>query len=240
MSDKDKGTPSVKESAKVNSDSTKNNDAEKSPDELKQIASDQKGRATKAEGERDTATARVKELEAELKGKSDDGKDVSDENIKAMAEKHGVDPKFAQELADSIKSGLSQEVKASEEKLTEAIQEGNNERNQEKLDKAFDAAFNVSSEEYGDLKIDKDSVKDLYLARKGANADLTVADVLQTLYGAAAGQSSSEDDARGGDRGDGETIDFAKASKDPEAMKKIMADPKAKADYYKYRDANDI
>ena len=245
MSETKKDAPAVKESSTV-PDSTKDNDT-KSPEELKadqekdkQVAADQKGRAEKAETDLKEANTTIDDLKAQLEAKADDKGDVSDENIKAIAEKHGVDPAFAQDLANAMESKATEAVKATEEKLTEEMDKAKTERNQEKLDKAFDAAFTTASEDYGDLAMDKDAVKDLYLSRKSKNEELTVADVLQTLYGAASGKTTTEDDARGDDHSVGETIDFAKASKDPDQLNKLMKDPKAKKDYLAWRDANDM
>ena len=238
MTDQKKDAPAVKESGEKNTDSEKNGD--KSPEELKQIADDQKGRAVKAEADLKEANSTIEDLKAQLDAKKGDDGQMSDADVEAIAAKHGVDPAFAKDLLNLSQSKATEAVAKTEEKLTKELEDQKNERNQEKLDQAFDAAFNKSSEEYGDLEIDKEAVKDLYFTRKASNQELTVADVLQSLYGAASGKATTEDDARGDDRNVGETIDFAKASKDPELLKKVMADPKAKKDYYKWRDANDL
>ena len=245
MTDKKEGGDTGDHSSDTNADSKKNGAAEKTPEQLEQIAKDQTGRAVKAEDDLKSANTTIEELKAKLVEKADDKGDVSDSDIKAIAEKHGVDPAFAEDLAAALGSKLSKEVKATEEKLEGAMEKKDEADNKTRLENAFKDALAAASKEYGDdVKIDADTVKDLYFTRKGANADLTVADVLETLYGEAKGSDSSEDDAGSGEeKGDsGETVDFDTLTKvgNEDKLAEVIKNPKHKKDYYAWRDSKGI
>lgn len=248
MTDKNKGNPTAEDGSNGKADPTKNgsNDGAKPKegDETvpKSQFTDQQKRATKAEEDLKTANSTIDDLKKQLEGKADGDGKVSDVDVEAIAEKHGVDPAFAKDLADGLLSSLSKEVKATEEKLEGEFTKRDEEQNKIKLDNAFKAALDAVTEEYDEeTTIDHDAVKDLYFARKESNPDLTVADVVESLYGAANGASSSEDEGGSGDEQNaGETVDFETLSKDPEKLAKVIKNPKHKSDYYAWRDKKGI
>lgn len=244
MTKQNQGGDTADHGSDPNADPKNKNANDQQPDANKnheQIAKDQKARAEKAEADLKIANSSIADLQKQLEGKADDHGNVSTADIEAIAEKHGVDPNFAKDLAGALKSEFSKEVKATEDKLGKEINKAETERNQEKLNQAFKAAFDAVTEDYGDDAVmSEQAVKDLYLARKGANPELTVAEVVKELYGEPKGSPSSEDDAGAGDRGGGETIDFATLSKDPEKLSQVIKDPKAKSAYYAWRDKQGI
>lgn len=223
-------------------------DTAKSPEELAKIAEDQKKRAEKAEADKKAAETRAAEaekrateLEQKLEGKADDAGEVSNENIVKIAEQFDVDPKFAEALANAIKSDNNAAIDKARKDLESELNKQKESNAQKEFNDAFDAAFTKATEDLPDgTSIDKEAVKTVFLERVKNKEDLTVSDVVEQMYGVK-GKGSSEDDALGGGGNDGGVeIDFETAHRDPEKLKAIMANPEAKAKYYEWRDKNNM
>lgn len=238
MSQQKQGQSTVDSSGKQTD--SKNN-ATKSPEEQARIAEDQRKRAEKAEAEAkdakaaaEKATAEAEELRQKLEGKADDKGDVSNAEIAKIAEDFDVDPKFAEALATAISTQSESKIKAAREDLEKEIAKRDQKDQQKAFDDAFGKAFTKATENL-DAAIDEDAVKTVFLQRVKENKELTVAEVIEQMYGSTVGKVTSEDDTRGGGEGSGQEIDFETAGKDPKALKAIMADPEAKAKYYDWR-----
>lgn len=225
---KDPADPASQDNSEDNTDNKKDTDPQEqddSGDDKGEAYENQKKRAEKAEELAEELQAKLDEKE----GTEEEGEEATDEEVEEIAEKLGIDPDAAKKFAEATTAKARKEAKA-------AIDAEFSRRD---LAQAFDKAFEKSSSAYDEKELNKDAVKELYLKRRKDNKDLTVSDVIHDMYGTPEGYETSEDDAKGGGEG-GETIDFEEARKDPEKIKKIMDDPKAKSDYYDWRNKQGI
>ena len=243
MIDKNEGQSTASSSG--NNTDSKNN-ATKTPEQLTQIAEDQRKRAERAETEARSAKemaektqAEIAELRKTLEDNAGKSGEVSNDDINKIAEEFDVDPKFATALANAISSKSEKAVAKAREDLQKEISKRDQELKVREFEDAFDKALTNATDGI-DVTVDREAVKTVFLDRVKANQDLTVAEVVAQMYGGASGRSSSEDDARGGAEGSGTAIDFDTARKDPKKLSAILADPTAKSKYYAWRDSKGL
>ncbi len=160
---------------------------------------------------------------------------VEIEGLNELAQKYpDVDGNF---LRDLLNSASQTAAKKLEDKFSTVIEEQENDRKRAAFDKAFDTLYDKTLLDNPDLPktIDKDSIKELAQTPKYRNTPL--ADILLKMYPVSSeGRGSSENETRSAaDRVD-DVVSFDKITKDQEQA--ILADPKSRAKYFAWRDAN--
>lgn len=177
-------------------------------------------------GEKKARKALEKEVKA-LKEMIEAGgtKEEISEDIAEIAEEHNVDKGFLQKLASSIKKNAEKEL---DEKYSSKFSE---KEKKENFELAFSKAYNVAMDrapEFASIA-NMDVIKTLSLQPQ--NAKKTISQLLEETYGnALTGKRTIEKTTPAGGK-DPEPLDFARASKDIEYFKEVMADPKKKAQY---------
>jgi uncharacterized membrane-anchored protein YjiN (DUF445 family) len=152
-------------------------------------------------------------------------KEVSSD-LKALAEKHGQDPEFLKEFADSVRK----EAEANAEKILKPLQDQDTAA---KKDKVFNENFDKTLEEYPEYKnlANKEVIRTLALDPKNSNK--TFAQIFQDSYGhLVTGKKTLDTTVAGGGK-EAPQIDYGKAASDPKYFKEIMADPELKKEYNK-------
>lgn len=177
-------------------------------------------------GEKKARKALEKEVKA-LKEMIEAGgtKEEISEDIAAIAEEHNIDKKFLQQLATTIRKNAEKDL---DEKYSSKFDK--KEKN-ENFDNAFTKAWQVAMERAPEFEkiANVEVIKTLSLQPQ--NAKKTVSQLLEETYGnAITGKRTIEKTTPGGGK-DPEPLDFAKAGKDIEYFKQVMADPKLKAEY---------
>lgn len=177
-------------------------------------------------GEKKVRKAAEKELKA-LKASIEGGataKEIS-ADIAEIADEHNIDPVFLQKLAASIKAQTEKDL---DDKFSSKL---NAKEKSENFETAFNKAYQVAIErapEFKDLA-NSDVIKTLSMQPQ--NSKKTISQLLEETYGnALSGKRTIETTKPGGGK-DPEPLDFARASKDIEYFKEVMADPKKKAQY---------
>jgi len=166
-----------------------------------------------------------RELDA-LKKSIEEGatkKEVSTD-MKALAEKHGVEPEFLKDFAAAVRKEAKADAEAEVRPIKDAEQAS-------KLEKIFNENLDKTLEEHPEYKklIVKKDVR--RAAFDPENSDKTFAQILEDSYGhLVTGKKTLESTkARGGKEVTG--VDYARAKVDGEYFKEIMADPELKKQY---------
>jgi hypothetical protein len=167
-----------------------------------------------------------KELKA-LKKSIEDGASQEDisSDIEEIAEEHNIDKAFLNKLAKTIKAQAEEELDKKYSSKFDAKEKAEN------FDNAFKKAFDTAIERAPDFKdiASAETIKTLALAPE--NRKKTISTILEETYGSAlSGKRTIEKTKPGGGK-DPEPLDVARASKDIEYFKEVMADPKKKAQY---------
>lgn len=152
------------------------------------------------------------------------------EDIAAIGEEFGVDAKFLAKLSSAIEAKAKAQAKAEREAELAPLKER---ERAEKIDAAFKKHFGDAMEAMPEYKevVNAEVIKTLSLDPK--NKDKTFAQIIEETYGhAITGKRTIETTMPGGGKEPSE-IDYAKAGKDPEYFKTIMANPALKAEYNK-------
>ena len=146
-------------------------------------------------------------------------------DIAEIADEHNIDPVFLQKLAASIKAQTEKDL---DDKLSSKL---NAKEKSENFETAFNKAYQVAIErapEFGSIA-NTEVIKTLSMQPQ--NSKKTISQLLEETYGnALSGKRTIETTKPGGGK-DPEPLDFARASKDIEYFKEVMADPKKKAQY---------
>ncbi len=177
-------------------------------------------------GEKKARKALEKEVK-DLKALIESGatKEEISEDISAIAEEHNVDKVFLQKLASSIKKTAEKELN---DKFSEKFDK--KEKN-ENFETAFTKAYATAIERAPEFVEIANTEVIKTLSLQPQNAKKTISQLLEETYGnALTGKRTIEKTVPGGGK-DPEPLDFAKASKDIEYFKQVMADPKLKAQY---------
>lgn len=154
-------------------------------------------------------------------------KEVSGD-LKALAEKHNVDPEFLSEFADSVRKEADSKI---DEKINEKIKPIEEKENAEKREKVFNQHFDKTLEEMPEYKdlVNKDVIRALVMDPKNANK--TFAQIFNDSYGhLVTGKKTLDTTTPRGGQEDA-SIDFARAKSDSKYFEEIMADPQLKAKY---------
>lgn len=173
---------------------------------------------------------RKKELEkevAELRAKLEAGtisKPELTSDLKSLAEEHNIDPDFLDKLAKTIKAQTESDFEEKLRPLTERDAS-------EKRDKAFVEHFNKTLEAMPEFKsvVNPSVIKQM--AMNPENSEKTFSQLIEEAYGnTITGKRSIETNVpRGGGSSDG--LDMARATKDTEYFKTVMANPELKRQY---------
>lgn len=169
----------------------------------------------------------LKALEAKI-AEGGNADDVTDD-LAAIGEEFGVDPKFMKKLGAAVsakvaaaKAEVGQELAGLKEKDRSA-----------ELDRVFGTHFDSAIEAMPEFKdiANREVIKTLSLDPKNANK--TFSQIIEETYGhAISGKRSIETTTPGGGKGP-EPIDYARASRDNAYFSEIMKDPAKKAEYNK-------
>lgn len=175
-------------------------------------------------GEKKARKAAERELKA-LKESIESGatKVEISESIADLAEEHDLDPKFLQKFASTIKAETEKDLEA---KFGSKVDE-----KQEKFEVVFNKAYDTAMERAPEFKTmaNPEVIKQLSLLPQ--NAKKTLSQILEETYGnALQGKRTIETTSPGGGK-EPAPLDFAKAQRDTEYFKEIMANPKLKAQY---------
>lgn len=171
---------------------------------------------------RKAAERKLKDLEDAIAngGSAKEIAEISDD-INDLAEEFDVDPKFLAKLTATLKSGVAKDLE----------QEKTQQKQKENFDTAFAKAYNVALERAPEFVsiANTDVIKTLSLQPQ--NQGKTLSQILEETYGnAVSGKRTIETTTPNGGK-DPEPLDMARASKDIEYFKEVMADPKKKAQY---------
>jgi len=172
---------------------------------------------------RKAAERELKALKASIEGGAT-AKEIS-ADIAEIADEHNIDPVFLQKLAASIKAQTEKDL---DDKLSSKLSA---KEKSENFDTAFNKAYQVAMERAPEFKnlANSDVIKTLSMQPQ--NSKKTISQLLEETYGnALSGKRTIETTKPGGGK-DPEPLDFARASKDIEYFKEVMADPKKKAQY---------
>lgn len=174
-----------------------------------------------------------KELKRSLKDlqdKIDKGADTEEisEDIDAIAEEFNVEPKFLKKLTKTIESQLKGRIESEFEEKLKPIQEAENAK---KADKIFNKIFEETMGNLVDYKdiVNKDVIRKLAMDKDNSNKTLT--QLIEETYGNAIGGKRTVETTtpRGGK--EPEAVDFARAKRDSEYFKEVMANPETKKEY---------
>lgn len=179
--------------------------------------------------EQKRATKALEKEVERLKAEGAKPKEIK-KSIKELAEKNGVDPEFAQELADTIRADADADV---DNKIAEKLKPIEDEKRAKQADEVFEAEWAKALErnpKYKDIA-KKNTVK--ALGRDPLNSTKTIDDLLEDEYSQfIPGKKTLEPTKhRGG--GQSEAIDFKRAETDVEYRREILADPDLKKEYNK-------
>lgn len=221
----------------ANNPQSTNEDANKPNGEGNDPYLNQKKRAEAAEKERDEANAKVAELKAALDSKADSKGEVSDIDLKALADKHDVSVELLEDLMGNI---TNQASKAAEKLVSDKLSEKEKEDQKKAILNDFKNSFDKLADSWDGVTLSEEAVRTHYLTNKAKNPNYTVSDSIEEIYGSfKQGKVTAEDDVRGADQA-GESIDFDTLSRDPEKLQILLKDPKARKKYYDWRDKQGI
>lgn len=177
----------------------------------------------------------VKELKQIIKESSKSEKSsVTIEGIKDLTKKYpDVNEEFLQDILTSATKNAQAEI---DKEYKPIIQKQEEERTKKAFDEAFDKVFDKALKDNPDLpkNIDKNVIKALALTPEYKTKP--IGEILKTLYTSedTDGKNSSENEMRNNaDRVD-DIVNFDKIT--PEQRKAVMADPVARAKYFKFLD----
>lgn len=178
----------------------------------------------------DKEIARRKELEgalAELQEKAtqqDLSKSEISSDLTALAKEHDIDPSFLNKLAGAIKSQAEADFEERLKPFTEK-------EKQAKQDAAFKQGFDRAMANLQDLKdvVNPAVIKSLSL--DPANSKKTFTQLIEEAYGnTVPGRKTVEKAVPRGGNASGQ-LDYARAKRDPDYFKEVMADPVMKKQY---------
>lgn len=198
---------------------------------------DQQKRAEIAEGLVKTRNEEIVELKKQLteKVESKDG-EVSDKDLEKLAEDNDVSLDFVKGLMSIIDK---KSTKSAEDLVSSKLSEKEKEDAKKSILLKFKTDFDKIASEWEDVTLSESAVRALYLTKKAKDAEFTVKDAVEEIYGSfkEGKKTVEDDDAIGTDEITvGETINFDEISKDKEKLAKVLKDPKARKKYYAWRD----
>lgn len=153
--------------------------------------------------------------------------------LEDLAEEHNVDKTFVQKIANIIKN---ETLKEADKKIAPILEK---ERIRES-EKAFDKDFKRSIlEKYPELKEKRDAFKKIAFSPQFLHLK-TLDDIRKEFFDGykfkgEVKKDTVEGGSQGGNKGS-ETVDFTTLHKNPELHAKVLADPKLRTEYYKWKD----
>lgn len=145
-------------------------------------------------------------------------------DIKSLAEKHKVDVDFLNEFAAAVRQAAKEDIKSEVKPIEEREQAA-------RLETVFNENFDKTLSELPEYKslVNKDVIR--ALAFDPRNANKTFAQIFEMAYGhLVTGKKTLDSTKPRGGKGDTK-VDVARAQRDPEYFKEIMADPDLKRQY---------
>lgn len=150
-------------------------------------------------------------------------------DIKAIADKHGLDEVFLQDFAQSVKAHAEAEIDA---KISSRLKPLEEKEHSERINKAFTEHYQKALErmpEYKDV-VNQEVIKALSLMP--ANANKTFTQLLEESYGhLITGKRTLDTTPAKGGKSDGFTVDIDRAKRDSSYFKEVMSDPNLKKQY---------
>ncbi len=145
-------------------------------------------------------------------------------DLKALAEEHNIDPTFLDKLAKTIKAQAESDMEEKLRPLTERDAK-------DTRDKAFNEHFSKTLEAMPEFKgvVNPSVIKQM--AMNPENSEKTFSQLIEEAYGnTIQGKRTMETNVpRGGGRPEG--LDVARATKDSEYFKEVMANPELRRQY---------
>lgn len=185
-------------------------------------------------GERTKRQELEKEVER-LKGVIDGGKGSQEtiaDDIEALTKEYeDVDPTFLNRLVGILENRAEKKFQGKFDEAVKPLQESAQEK---AISEAFNTHFDRAMQAMPEYKnvVDPNVIKTLSLDPD--NEDKTFSELIEETYGKfVTGKKTMEDKTQPGGGKEPESVDFAKARKDPEYFKMIMANPRLKAEYNK-------
>jgi hypothetical protein len=173
----------------------------------------------------------LKELKRSIEAGSTTKVEVATD-IKALAEKYGVDEAFLNELGTLMysksKADLEEEIN---QRLAPLQEQVTGKDREEKINKAFDRAYANAIKQAPEFEkiANKAVIKALSLDPK--NAHKTFNQLIEEAYGHLVTGKRTLDPAGGGGRSETGVVDMARAKSDGDYFKQVMADPILKKQY---------
>lgn len=150
-------------------------------------------------------------------------------DLKAMAEKHNVDPEFLQEFATSVRASMEQEF---EDKVASEVKPLKDKEKADKINTAFNTHFTKAMEKMPEFEgvVKADVIKSLSLDPKNANKTFT--QLIEETYGhLIQGKRTVDSASTRANKNDSLEVDVARAQTDTKYFKEIMANPTLKKKY---------
>lgn len=164
----------------------------------------------------------MKELKAQV-DKQNQPK-IDDDDLQQLAEKYQVDGNFLNELAGVIDKKNAAKYGSEIDNLKQSS-------HKTEIDQAFKTAYKSAISrlpEYKDI-VNQDVIKGLSMLPE--NSTKTFSQLIKETYGnAIVGKKTMEPTTPGSGK-ESDSLDFAKAQKDPEYFKEVMKDPAMKKEY---------
>lgn len=145
-------------------------------------------------------------------------------DLKALAEKHNVDPDFLSEFADAVRKEATEAAKAE----LKPIEEENNASKRESIFNEHYEKTLKENPEYAKL-VNKDVIKALAFDPK--NKDKTFLDIFESAYGHLVTGKKTIDTTKPRGGKEDTKVDISRAQRDPDYFKEVMADPELKKQY---------
>jgi uncharacterized protein YfcZ (UPF0381/DUF406 family) len=167
----------------------------------------------------------MKELQKSIEAGSSSREVNTD--IKALADKHGVDSDFLDEFAAAVRAQNTAEM---ESKLAPMKQK----ERAAKIDATFNKHFKKAMERLPELEgvVNKDVIKTLSLAANNSNK--TFIQLIEDTYGnTVQGRRSIDSASTRAGKNDSLDVDTDRAKKDPAYLKEVLSNPTLKAKYNK-------
>lgn len=150
-------------------------------------------------------------------------------DIKALADKHGIDADFLEEFAATVKAKADSEV---DEKISSKLKPLEEKERKQKINAVFDEHFAkalAQAPEY-DGVVNKEVIKSLSL--NAANANKTFIQIIEEAYGhLITGKRSIDQASTRAGKNDSLEVDVDRARKDQEYFREVMANPTLKKKY---------
>lgn len=180
---------------------------------------------------RQAVEKKLADLEASIKDGGVSKEDLTDDLESLTKEYEDVDPQFLGKLVSSIERRIEKKF---EGRINEAVEPLKESAQEKRINDAFQTHFDKAMEsmpEYKDL-VDANVIKTLSL--DPTNEDKTFPELIEETYGKfVTGRKTMEEKTTPGGGKEPESVDFARAKKDPAYFSEIMKNPRLKAEYNK-------